>query len=41
MGGKYVPLKETIRGFSEILNGKHDAIAEQEFYMKGVIDEIL
>ncbi|MBI4276351.1 F0F1 ATP synthase subunit beta, partial [Candidatus Uhrbacteria bacterium] len=33
--GKYVPLKETIRGFKEILDGKHDDKSEQAFYMKG------
>ena len=38
--GKYVPLKETIRGFREILDGKHDAKPEQAFYMKGGIDEV-
>jgi F-type H+/Na+-transporting ATPase subunit beta len=38
--GKYVPLEETIRGFEEILEGKHDDKAEQEFYMKGSIDEV-
>ena len=38
--GKYVPLKETIRGFAEILDGKHDDISEQDFYMKGAIDEV-
>ena len=37
--GKYVPLKETIRGFSEILEGKHDGLPEQAFYMVGTIDE--
>jgi len=37
--GKYVPLKETIRGFSEILEGKHDDLPEQAFYMVGTIDE--
>ena len=40
VSGKYVPLKETIRGFKEILEGKHDDVAEQNFYMKGTIDEI-
>jgi len=35
--GKYVPLKETIRSFKEILEGKHDSKAENEFYMKGAI----
>ncbi len=38
--GKYVPLEETIRGFEEILEGKHDDKPEQEFYMKGGIDEV-
>jgi len=37
--GKYVPIKETIRGFKEILEGKHDALPEQAFYMIGTIDE--
>jgi F-type H+/Na+-transporting ATPase subunit beta len=37
--GKYVPLKETIRGFKEIAEGKHDALPEQAFYMVGNIDE--
>jgi F-type H+-transporting ATPase subunit beta len=39
--GKYVPLKETIRGFSEILEGKYDHIPESYFYMKGTIDEVV
>ena len=39
--GKYVPLKETIRGFKEILEGKHDDIPESAFYMAGGIDEVL
>jgi F-type H+/Na+-transporting ATPase subunit beta len=38
--GKYVSTAETIRGFKEILEGKHDDISEQNFYMKGGIDEI-
>ena len=38
--GQYVPLKETIRGFAEILDGKHDDKNEQAFYMKGTIDQI-
>jgi len=37
--GKYVPLQETIRGFAEILEGKHDALPEDAFYMVGGIDE--
>ena len=38
--GKYVNLADTIRAFGEILDGKHDARNEQEFYMKGSIDEV-
>ncbi len=38
--GKYVTLADTVRGFKEILDGKHDAIPEQSFYMKGSIDEV-
>lgn len=38
--GAYVSLKETIRGFKEILEGKHDDAPEQAFYMKGSIDEV-
>lgn len=38
--GKYVSLKETIRGFREILDGKHDDKSEQAFYMKGGIEEV-
>ena len=37
--GKYVPLRETIRGFSEIAAGAHDRLPEQAFYMVGGIDE--
>jgi F-type H+-transporting ATPase subunit beta len=39
--GKYVPLKESIRGFKEIVDGKHDNIQEQAFYMVGSIDEVV
>lgn len=39
MKGKYVPLAETIRGFKEILEGKHDDLPEAAFYMVGTIDE--
>lgn len=38
--GQYVPIKETIRGFKEILEGKHDSVAEGNFYMKGGIDMV-
>ena len=37
--GKFVPLEETIAGFAEILDGKHDDLSEQAFYMVGTIDE--
>lgn len=38
--GKYVPVKETIRGFKEIIDGKMDDIPEAAFYMKGTIEEV-
>jgi len=41
MEGKYLPLKETIRGFKEILEGKHDEIPEQMFLFAGGIDEVV
>ena len=37
--GRYVPIVETVRGFKEILNGDHDDLPEQAFYMVGTIDE--
>ncbi len=37
--GKYVPLKESVRGFKEIVDGKHDNLPEDAFYMVGTIDE--
>jgi F-type H+-transporting ATPase subunit beta len=39
--GKYVPLKETIKGFKGIINGDYDDIPEQAFYMVGSIDEVI
>jgi F-type H+/Na+-transporting ATPase subunit beta len=39
--GRYVPTAETVRGFKEILEGKHDDISEQDFYMAGTIDEVV
>jgi F-type H+-transporting ATPase subunit beta len=39
--GKYVPLKETLRDFRQIIDGVHDAVPEQAFYMVGTIDEAL
>ena len=37
--GRYVPIRETVRGFREILDGQHDDLPEQAFYMVGAIDE--
>jgi len=39
--GKYVPVKETVRGFKEILEGKHDALPEQAFLLAGTIDDVV
>jgi F-type H+-transporting ATPase subunit beta len=39
--GRYVPIKETIRGFRMILNGELDHVPEQMFYMAGGIDEVI
>ena len=39
--GKYVPISETIRGFREILDGKHDDIPESYFLNAGSIDDVL
>ncbi len=39
MPGRYVPVKDTVRGFKEILDGQHDALPEQAFYMVGPIEE--
>ena len=39
--GKYVKVADTVRSFKEIIEGKHDAIPEQAFYMKGAIEEVL
>ena len=41
MDGKYVKLADTIRGFSEIVEGKHDNLSEQAFYMVGTIEEAI
>ena len=41
MEGKYVPLKETIRGFKEIIEGKHDNIPESAFLFAGTIDDVV
>src|SRR6202044_1787605 len=39
--GVYVPIAESIRGFQEILDGKHDDVPERAFFMKGGIDEVV
>jgi F-type H+/Na+-transporting ATPase subunit beta len=39
--GTYVPIAESIRGFKEILEGKHDDVPERAFFMKGTIDEVV
>jgi F-type H+-transporting ATPase subunit beta len=39
--GKYVPIAETVKSFKELVQGKHDAIPEQAFYMVGTIEEAL
>ena len=41
VAGKQVPIEDTIKGFGEILEGKHDEVPENNFYMKGGIDEAL
>ena len=41
MKGKYVPIKETIRGFKEIIEGKHDDIPESAFLFAGTIDDVV
>jgi F-type H+/Na+-transporting ATPase subunit beta len=38
--GKFVKLEDTVRGFAEILEGKHDDVGEDNFYLKGGIEEI-
>jgi F-type H+-transporting ATPase subunit beta len=39
--GKYVELKETVRGFKEILDGTYDTLPEQAFYMAGQIEDVV
>jgi hypothetical protein len=41
LGGKYVRLDDTIRSFLEVLDGKHDDLPEQAFYLVGGIDDVL
>ena len=40
-GGRYVAREETVRGFKEILEGKHDSLPEQAFFMQGTIDDVV
>ena len=39
--GAYVKIADTVRSFKEIIEGKHDSVPEQAFYMKGGIEEVL
>jgi F-type H+-transporting ATPase subunit beta len=39
--GKYVKIEDTVRGFKEIVEGKHDDVPEQAFYMQGTIEDVL
>jgi F-type H+/Na+-transporting ATPase subunit beta len=39
--GRYVKIADTVRSFKEIIEGKHDEVPEQAFYMKGAIEEVL
>ena len=41
ISGKYVPLEETVRGFREILDGKHDDLPEDAFMMAGGIEDVI
>jgi F-type H+-transporting ATPase subunit beta len=39
--GVYVPIEETVRGFSELIEGKHDELPERAFFLKGTIDQVV
>jgi len=41
MAGRYVKIADTVSSFKEIIEGKHDDVPEQAFYMKGAIEEVL
>ena len=41
IAGKYVKIADTVRAFKEIIDGKHDDIPEQAFYMQGGIEDVL
>jgi F-type H+-transporting ATPase subunit beta len=39
--GEYVPIAETIRGFAELIEGKHDELPESAFFLKGTIEQVV
>jgi F-type H+-transporting ATPase subunit beta len=39
--GKYVKIEDTVKGFKEILEGKHDKLPEQAFFMNGTIEDVV
>jgi len=41
IAGKYVKIADTVRGFKEVIEGKHDDVPEQAFYMQGGIEDVL
>jgi F-type H+-transporting ATPase subunit beta len=41
LAGKYVSIADSIKGFKEICEGKHDSVPEQAFYLKGTIEDVL
>jgi F-type H+-transporting ATPase subunit beta len=41
MSGKYVDIKDTVRAFREIIEGKHDDLPEQAFYLVGTIEDVI
>jgi F-type H+-transporting ATPase subunit beta len=41
VNGEYVPIAESIRGFTEILDGQHDELPESAFLLKGSIDQVV
>ena len=41
LAGKYIKVEDTVRGFKEIVSGKHDEVPEQAFYMVGTIEDVL
>ena len=39
--GAYVPIADTIRGFAELIDGKHDDVPERAFFLKGTIEQVV